>query len=373
MKKYIVFTLCLYLMLTPFCVNAQVSAPQVSAQACVLYCPQNSQVIYSKNMDSPMGVASTTKIMTTLLTLEESQHSDSVVEFTSVMCAEGSSMYLKVGDKVRLSDLAAGMMTVSGNDAANAAAVAIGGSKEKFADLMNKRAEEIGMKNTHFVNPSGLSDDNHYSTAYDMALLMAEATENESFRNLTAQKSVTVDFVHPCDQRVTYYNHNKLLTSYDGCTGGKTGYTKATGRCLVTSAMREGLELIAVTLNAPDDWQDHKTMYEYGFSLYKTIGYEYDGYEFEALVAGGDKTSVKAVVSDDSVSVLTTADAENSRCNIYMQDIAFAPVKTGDVLGKIVWTVKGETVLTKDIISSEDSDEVRINPFLRILYRIFRR
>lgn len=350
-----------------------ISAPQVSAQACVLYCPLNSQVIYEKNMNSQMGVASTTKIMTTLLTLEEAAHNDRIVEFTSVMSAEGSSMYLKVGDKVRLSDLAAGMMTVSGNDAANAAAVAIGGSKEGFADLMNKRAAEIGMKNTHFVNPSGLSDENHYSTAYDMALLMSEAMRNEAFANLTSQKSVTVDFVYPPEQQVTYYNHNKLLGSYDYCTGGKTGYTKATGRCLVTSAEQEGLELIVVTLNAPSDWQDHKSLYEYGFSLYKTIGWEYHENEFEVSVAGGDKDSVKAVVEGDSVSVLTTENAENSRCNIYLQDMIFAPVKAGESLGKIIWTVDGKTVLTKDIVSTEDVEEITINPILRLLYKIFRR
>ena len=144
-----------------------------------------------------MKPASTTKLMTSLITLEYADSADKVVTFTKDMTAEGSSMYLKVGEKVKLSDLAAGMMMASGNDAANAAAISIAGSAEKFSELMNNRAAVIGMKNTHFVNPSGLDDENHYSTAYDMALLMSYALENESFAKLTSQKSVTVEFSEP--------------------------------------------------------------------------------------------------------------------------------------------------------------------------------
>ena len=165
---------------------------ETSAGAFVLYCAENGEIILSKNENQRMKPASTTKLMTVLLTLEQAAKNDRVVTFTDEMIAEGSSMYLQVGEKVRLSDLAAGMMMASGNDAANAAAISISGSAEKFSGLMNARAAQIGMKNTHFVTPSGLDDDEHYTTAYDMALLMAAGLQNKDFADLTYQKSVGV-------------------------------------------------------------------------------------------------------------------------------------------------------------------------------------
>lgn len=185
-----------------------------------------------------MKPASTTKIMTSLITLEEAASCNSEVTFKQEMVAEGSSMYLKVGEKVRLSDLASGMMMASGNDAANAAAYTISGSPEKFSQRMNEKAKQIGMTNTNFVTPSGLDDDNHYSSAKDMALLMSYALENDDFANLTAKKSVTVEFLEPKSKKTAYANHNRLLSLYPYCTGGKTGYTTVAGRCLVSSAKK---------------------------------------------------------------------------------------------------------------------------------------
>ena len=171
-------------------------------------------------------------------------------------------MYLKVGEKVRLSDLAVGMMMQSGNDAANAAAIAIAGSTDAFADLMNEKAREIGMENTHFVTPSGLDDEAHYSTARDMAKLMAYALKNDRFSEITAQTSADGAFYHAREQACTYPNHNRLLSLYEGCIGGKTGYTMTAGRCLVTAAKRGGMTLIAVTLDDRDDWDDHTALYD---------------------------------------------------------------------------------------------------------------
>ncbi len=353
------------------CVSAQES-PSVSASAYVLYCVDNSQVIAGSNMHTKMGMASTTKIMTSLLALEEAERYDRVVEFTSDMTAEGSSMYLKVGDKVRLSDLATGMMTVSGNDAANAAAIAIGGSKEDFATLMNKRAKTIGMKDTNFVTPSGLSDPEHYSTAYDMALLMAEALKNDVFAELTAQKSVTVDFVYPQSQQVTYYNHNRLLSLYDYCTGGKTGYTISTGRCLVTSAYHDGLTLIAVTLNDRNDWADHKTLYEYGFASYKAVG-DFDDVTYTVSVAGALEDCVKVSAEQTEKAVVKTDEAERVKCRVYLPSLVFAPVKKGDVLGSVVYTLDSETVLKYDLVAQESADYIEGNSFVRFFYQLFHR
>lgn len=196
----------------------------VSAESYVLYCADNGQIIASENENKRMKPASTTKIMTSLLVLEEAASSDRVITFTEDMSAEGSSMYLEIGEKVHLSDLAVGMMMSSGNDAANAAALSISDSFEDFSERMNERAEQIGMKNTHFETPSGLDDDNHYSTAFDMALLMSYALENEDFANLTAKNSAKVDFVEP-NKHITYSNHNRLLSLYEYCTGGKPIYS----------------------------------------------------------------------------------------------------------------------------------------------------
>lgn len=243
----------------------------VSAAAYVLYCPDNGKILLSENADQQLPMASTTKIMTTLLTLEEAAVDNRVVEFTDEMAAEGSSMYLKKGEKVTLYDLAVGMMMQSGNDAANAAAIAISGSVKRFAERMNMKAREIGMENTRFVTPSGLDNEGHYSTARDLAVLMAYAMKNDSFRKLTAERSVTVSFVHPAGKRVTYLNHNRLLKEYKGCIGGKTGYTTIAGRCLVTAAERDGLRLVAVTLDDRDDWDDHTELYNEGFARYTTV------------------------------------------------------------------------------------------------------
>ena len=372
MRKYLSITLLVVLcLLSCVRVSAQ-EAVSVSASAYVLYCVDNGMVLAGSNIHTQMGMASTTKIMTALLALEEAQTSDRIVEFTKDMVAEGSSMYLKAGDRVHLSDLAAGMMTVSGNDAANAAAVAIGCSKEGFALLMNKRAAEIGMNNTNFVTPSGLSDPEHYSTAYDMALLMSVALKNKAFAELTAKKSVTVDFEYPQDQQVTYYNHNRLLSSYDYCTGGKTGYTISTGRCLVTSAFHDGLTLIAVTLNDRNDWADHKALYEYGFSQFKAVG-DFTDVTYTVPVAGADKDSVQVGTDSTSKAVMSTEDAENVRCRVYLTPMVFAPVTKGEVLGCVVYTLESEVVLKYDLVALEEAQPLECNRLLRFFYQLFQR
>ena len=353
-------------------VYAEVSAPGVNASAYVLYCADNFQVILSRNMNTPMGMASTTKIMTSLLALEYAQKDDKVVEFTAEMTAEGSSMYLKPGDKVHLSSLVAGMMTVSGNDAANAAAIAVGGSEERFVELMNLRAKEIGMNNTRFANPSGLPDEEHYSTAYDMALLMTYALKNEDFRKITSQKNIQIDFVYPPSQRVTYTNHNRLLSSYEYCTGGKTGYTKSDGRCLVSSACKEGLTLVAVTLRDPQDWSDHTALYEYGFASYKAVVPVEADRIYSVNVASSSVQSVRAVCRDFSVCVLKTEDAQRLNTRIFLVPLVFAPVEQGRILGKVVCTLDSKVIFEADLVSEKSADYIETTGFLRFIRNLFR-
>ena len=376
MKRALAF-LCsaLIVFFTAFCVDAQSlekTQISVSAQAYVLYCPDNNQVVLSKNLDSSMGMASTTKIMTSLLALEYAQKNDKIVEFTSDMTAEGSSMYLKAGDKLRLSQLVAGMMTVSGNDAANAAAMAVSGDKGKFVRLMNARAKEMGMTNTSFANPSGLTEEGHYSTVYDMARLMSEAMNNKAFSEITKQKSITVDFISPEHQSVTYNNHNRLLQRYDYCIGGKTGYTKASGRCLVTCSEKDNLRLVAVTFNAPDDWQDHINLYEYGFDNLKAVvtGNPDDVYKID--VAGSCSQTAVAKVKEVKKFVADSDTISRVKIRVYVAPLLFAPVRKGDVVGRVLCVADGKTVLQSDIIVTEDSDYVKASFLVRFFRSLFR-
>lgn len=368
MKKLISVILCTALLLTlPFYVCAA-EEPETSAEAFVLYCAENGEIILSKNENKRMKPASTTKLMTALITLEEAAKNDRLVTFTPEMTAEGSSMYLKYGEKLRLSDLAAGMMMCSGNDAANAAATAISGSTEKFAGLMNARAKKLGMENTHFVTANGLDDEKHYSTARDLALLMAAGLQNKAFAELTAQKGATVSFAEPEDKTVVYANHNRLLRLYENCIGGKTGYTTAAGRCLVSAARRGGVTLICVTLDDKNDWNDHISLYESGFSRLSGFRAEDSSFVIKLPCVGGAEDEVD-VRGEADVSLVTAAGrAKNIQRKIYLDSFVYAPVKKGEKLGRIDYLLDGRVLKSIALIAGEDVEirKTRIN-LLRML------
>lgn len=349
----IIFTVIFIVTMCCFSVGAESDDKtiDVSAQSAFLLCVNNNSVVFEKNSDTRMSMASTTKIMTTLITLEHSQADNKEVTFTKDMIAEGSSMYLKEGYKLRLSDLATGMMTVSGNDAANAAAISISGSIENFSKLMNDKAEQIGMKSTNFVTPSGLDDENHYSTAKDMAYLMAYAMTNDDFSNLTSKKNVKVDFISPDDMSITYSNHNKLLSLYEYCNGGKTGYTKKSGRCLVTSAEKNGVKLVAVTLNAPDDWNDHINMYNYGFSKLTAISGVDKNYSFDADVVGGEKNTVKVKPVKSVDYVKSNSDTGKVTRKVIMDSFLYAPIEKGQVVGSMQYYIDDKKLCEVPLIA----------------------
>ena len=368
MKKVFAAVLCaVMLFVCPFSVCAE-SAPAPSAKAYVLYCVENEKIILSKNENTRMKPASTTKLMTTLLTLEEAAKNDRVITFTADMVAEGSSMYLEVGEKLRLSDLAVGMMMCSGNDAANAAAISVSGSTEKFANLMNTRARQIGMENTHFVTPSGLDDDDHYSTAYDLALLMAEGLRNEAFANLTFQKSVSVSFTEPSDKKITYANHNRLLSLYDDCIGGKTGYTSAAARCLVSAARRNGVTLVCVTLDDRSDWNDHMALYDCGFSRLSGFASADSALCIDLPCVGGEQDMVAVMGESDTALVVENDRAKDIRRTVYLDNFVYAPVEEGEQLGRIDYTLDGKTLKSVPLIAVNGVKvkEVKKNLFQKI-------
>ncbi len=232
-------------------------AVQLSAAAAILMDADTGDILYEKDAGRRMRIASTTKIMTALVVLDHARLTDSVT-VTAAHMAEGSSMYLKPGETVTVEELLYGLMLCSGNDAALALADCCGGLAALVED-MNEKAAELGMENTSFANPNGLDDEQHYSTARDMAVLAAYAAKDPVFRRICSTRTAAVG-------SRTMINHNKLLAQIDGCIGMKTGYTKAAGRTLVSCVEREGRRLVAVTLCDGNDWADHKSLYELGFS-----------------------------------------------------------------------------------------------------------
>ncbi|WNS74088.1 D-alanyl-D-alanine carboxypeptidase family protein [Bacillus sp. DTU_2020_1000418_1_SI_GHA_SEK_038] len=242
----------------------------VSARSAIVMEQGSGRILFEKDAFTPRRIASITKIMTAILAIESGKMDEMVKVSEKAVRAEGSSIYLIPGEKIKLEDLVYGLMLRSGNDAAVAIAEHIGGSLDGFVFLMNQKAEEIGMENTHFANPHGLDDhENHYSTAYDMALLTRYAMNNKEYGKISGTKVHKTP--HPnesWDRKWT--NKNRLLSDYEYCTGGKTGFTKRAKRTLVTTASKGELDLIAVTLNATgqSDWNDHIQMYEMGFKNY---------------------------------------------------------------------------------------------------------
>jgi D-alanyl-D-alanine carboxypeptidase len=243
-----------------------------SSGSAILMEQQSGRVLYEKEAHQKRRIASITKIMTAILAIESGKLDKTVTVSANAVRAEGSSIYLKPGEKIKLEDLVYGLMLRSGNDAAVAIAEYVGGSLDGFVYLMNQKAEEIGMKHTNFANPHGLDDhENHYSTAYDMALLTRYAMTDDTYRKIASTRVHRAPNPTEKWDRV-WKNKNRLLTElYEYTTGGKTGYTKRAKRTLVTTASKGGLDLIAVTLNGPDDWNDHINMYEHGFKHYKLV------------------------------------------------------------------------------------------------------
>jgi D-alanyl-D-alanine carboxypeptidase/D-alanyl-D-alanine carboxypeptidase (penicillin-binding protein 5/6) len=226
-----------------------------------------------------------------------------------------------------------GMLLQSGNDAANVAAFMMSGSIEEFSVLMNERADKIGMKNTNFVTPSGLDADEHYSTAYDMALLGAEAIRNEDFAEICSSKNARVVYGNPAYSR-TLYNHNRFLSQYDGAFGIKTGYTQKSGRCLVTAVERDGITLVAVTLNAPDDWNDHAKLYDYAFSRIKLYNLD-DDLTASLDLIGAQYDNVEIMVSGQAVAALLDDELKRVERQILLKKFEYAPIKKDTIVGSV--------------------------------------
>ncbi len=323
--------------------------PSVSAKSAVVYEYGTGKVVFSKNADERLPMASTTKIMTALVALEEGNLTDTVTVGPNAAGVEGSSMYLKAGEMLSLSELLYGLMLTSGNDAAVAIAEHIAGSEEAFAEKMTARARALGCKNTQFRNANGLPDEEHYTTATELARITGKALENDVFRTIVSSKSVKVG-------GRTLTNHNKFLSMYEGAIGVKTGFTKAAGRTLVTAAERGGIRLIAVTLCAPDDWDDHAAMLDYAFDRMEKREITKQGAPAgEVSVENGMDTTVSVNFSGDfDIPVLKT---EKTELVPKMPSSVMAPVMKGEEIGVAEILLEGIKMGEVPIVAAETVEE----------------
>ncbi len=325
--------------------------PGLSARAATLYEPETETFVYSKNENERLAMASTTKIMTALIALESLDSNELIEIPREAVGIEGSSLYLEEGEVLSAESLIYGLMLGSANDAAAALAIEISGSTEEFASLMNQKARDFGLSDTNFKNPHGLDDEEHYTTAHDLAKIAAEALKNEKFKEISSCYKKRIE---SSEKSRLVVNHNKLLKSYDGCVGVKTGYTKKSGRSLVSAAEREGLTLIAVTIDAPNDWSDHTELLDLGFSMLQKRALAVSGeYKFTLPVLDGENAFVSVSNKDSLFKIFNKSDADFD-VNIKLNRFFAAPISKGDVLGELIFSKDGKELARLPLTADYD-------------------
>ena len=335
---------------------------ELSAHSAIVLCADTGDVLFEKNADERMLIASITKIMTAIVVIENADLNEQIVIKPEWSAIEGSSMYANPGQSYTVRELLYGMMLNSGNDAAAALACTLCGDETGFAEKMNEKAREIGLENTSFRNPHGLDDEGHYSTARDMARLTAYCMQNDTFKDIVSASCAVI-------KGVTYYNHNRLLREYEGCIGVKTGYTIAAGRTLVSCAERGGMRLICVTLSAPDDWNDHKYLLDKAFSENRIVSYSADNFRVSLDVASAAFGTADAVPKEE-IKLLVSSDDEID-VKLEVPHVLFAGGIEGERVGALSVFINGSLAAREDLVYTKD---VKVDSAQRLtLYeRIFR-
>ncbi len=322
----------------------------VSAASAIVMEAESGELLFEKDADTRRPMASTTKIMTALVVVEEMVMDQTVAVPKAAVGVEGSSVYLVEKERLTVEELLYALMLESANDAATALAVLTAGSVENFAVLMNRKAETLGLTNTAFENPHGLDGEGHYTTARDLAVLTAHALQNETFRTIVSTCKRTIPLNGDQGTRVLV-NHNRLLRSYEGCIGVKTGFTKRSGRCLVTAAERDGVTLVAVTLNASDDWNDHRRMLDYGFDRLETVTLlDESGTICVAPTVGGTVDHVQLYAAGP-VTVTMPKDEHHVTTVYEMSRFYYAPIAEGQVLGRLVWYDGDREIASQELMA----------------------
>ncbi|HWP50414.1 MAG TPA: D-alanyl-D-alanine carboxypeptidase family protein [Clostridia bacterium] len=352
-KRIISIFLALALMCGSNLSLAAASDGFAAAKGAVLIEASSGRVLYEKDSHEKLLNASTTKIMTAILTLEQDGLDDVFVVDPNAILVEGSSMGLQAGDQVTLRTLAWGMLLASGNDAANAAAVRIDKTLDAFVERMNCKAKDIGMNDTRFSSPSGLENGEHYTTAYDLALLSRYALQNDEFSEMVRSKSAKLFYGNPPYHR-WLTNHNRLLWQSEDCIGIKTGFTKAAGRCLVSAAERNGLTLIAVTLNCPNDFGVHKTIYDQSFDELEFVDFEAMLGQLSVPVTGSTEQRVEVKALWAPGAYLTAQERTHVRLNIALERFIYAPAPEGQVVGRATVMLGEQTLSVTPLVTAQD-------------------
>ncbi len=333
---------------------APASAEEVGtgAMACVIIDAASGRVLLSHNAQTTLPMASTTKVMTALMALELGDLDAPVTCSSNAFGVPGTSIYLAEGETLTLREMLMGLMLASGNDAAVAIAEHIGGTAEDFCRMMTARAAELGCKNTVFLTPHGLPCEGHYTTAQDLALIAREAMKYPHFREIVGTTRATIPWEDRGYDRVLN-NKNKLLTTYEGATGIKTGYTRKAGRCLVFGAQREGMEIIGVVLNCPDWFNEAARLMDMAFERYEAVTMLTAGEVVTHIpVTHADGAAVDAILSADLTGVVHKGQLP--QVEIDLPETLDAPLAAGQVIGKARLTANGVTIAEAGILAGQD-------------------
>lgn len=360
MRRFRNFTAIILTLL--FILSSAASAaqtPVISADSAILIEASTGRVIYEKAADVARPPASMTKMMTCILALEYFFPDEEIRISQSAAATEDSDLELMAGDVLTSRELLRGMMLVSDNGGAVAVAQAIGGDVSRFAEMMNEKAIDIGCLNTHFENPHGLPNNNHYSTARDMAKIAAYCMKNYDFRDIVSTQRETIHWLQPSNVSVKVENSNKLLGKYKGVNGIKTGWTRAAGGCLATSARRGEIELIAIIMHSKDvntRFDDARILLDYGFErVTKIHEIDKDRIERKVFVRDGIQATVEVGPEDDLIfPLLDNEDERNLTVTYDLPKIVNAGIKAGDVIGQAVLRYDGKPVASVPFVAREN-------------------
>lgn len=342
--------------------------PNLTAKSAIVIEAKTGKIIYARDAQSRRYPASTTKMMTLIVALEKGNLTDIVTASKAASETEGSSIWLEHDEKLTLEDLLYGVMLVSGNDATVAVAEHIAGSVPAFARLMTQKAHEIGADHTNFVNSSGLPDENHYSTAYDLAKIAAYGYKNPQFEKFVSAKEKVIPWAAKEFGR-DLRNENRMLWLYEGGNGVKTGYTEAAGRCLVSAAKRDGVQLIAVVLDSEYMWNDSIALLDYGFSKIAKLKLYQQGDILQKIkVLAGEKDEVALTINSDIDVPIVNGDREHFKTIVDVPERVYANVEKGQKIGQVKILYKDTEIATQDLVATEN---IKKKSFFAKLYHLF--
>ncbi len=358
LKNKIIAYLCLVLVLLalslPNTALAVTDEPDIMASAVVLIDEASGKVLYENNMNQQLYPASTTKIMTALLTLENMKLDDVITVPDDFVNDGEAGIWLEAGEKHTVEDLLMALMLRSANDAAQALAIGVAGSVEEFAELMNQKAESLGLVNTHFTNANGLHNDEHYTSAYDLAMITKAAMEYEDFNRIITTKSWAIPGPPNGEDRMVY-NLNSLLSRYEYADGVKTGYTKQAGNCIVSSATKDGQRFIVAILNSNDMYTQSQELLEWAFQNFKSKdvlpAHSFLG---EVNITGGGREKVQFYTQTDLIDTVAITNQSELTQTIDVPTSLMAPVHKGEIIGSVTYTDADGNSVSTNLLAAEN-------------------